>query len=185
MAVSPFPYRWGLAEFLGVWEAGGFDKRAELIDGEVWDVPVGLWHARTNGRVIRALPNGSVEVIAGSLPSGQSLPEPDCWVLRAGAVPLEQLSPRMQRWAAADVALVVEVSDETRDHDLTRKATLYAEAGFPAYWSVTREGIYAHSGPTPGGYTRRLLYRPGEHVPVPYDETVLLAVDDLLATPEA
>lgn len=184
MAVTPFPYRWGLDEFLLAWEAGAFDKRAELIDGEVWDVPIGLWHAETTGTIIRALPNGSVRVLAGSLPAGQSLPEPDCWVLRAGARPVEQLSPRMSRWAAQDVLLVVEVSDETRDHDLTRKSTIYSEAGFAAYWSVTREGVYAHTGPGPGGYRTRLLHPRGTDLAVPYAIEVSLAVDDLIASQE-
>lgn len=181
MAVNPFPYRWGLEEFLRAWEGGAFGKRTELIDGEVWDVPIGLWHMRTTGRVIRALPNGSVELLPGSLPAGQHLPEPDCWVLRTGAEPVEQLSPRMTRWAAPDVPLVVEVSDETHDFDLTHKARIYAEAGFAVYWSVTREGVYVHSQPGATGYRSRALVGPGGRVTVPYAPDLTLAVDDLLA----
>lgn len=181
MAVSPHLYRWTLTEFLAAWEAGGVERRAELIDGEVWDVPIGPWHARTTGRIIRALPDGTVEVLAGSLPSGQSLPEPDCWVLRSGAEPLEQLSPRMQRWAAEDVRLVVEVSDETLDHDLTRKADVYAESGYPHYWSITRRGVYAHADPTPNGYTTRTLFSPGQELPVPYGDRIPLDVSHLVS----
>lgn len=181
MAVTPFPYRWALDEFLLAWEAGAFDKRAELIDGEVWDVPTGPWHAETTGTVIRVLPNRQFRILAGSLPSGGSLPEPDCWVLRAGAQPVEQLSLRMSRWAPQDVLLVVEVSDETRDHDLTRKAALYGDAGFAAYWTVARDGIYAHTGPVQGGYRTRLFHPPGTTVTVPYAPEIGLAVDDLLA----
>lgn len=57
MAVNPFPYRWGLEEFLQAWEGGAFTKRTELIDGDVWDVPIGFWHALTTGAVMRALPD--------------------------------------------------------------------------------------------------------------------------------
>lgn len=181
MAVTQFPYRWGLEEFLLAWEAGAFSKRAELIDGEVWDVPIGRWHAKTSGRVIRSLPNGTVEVLAGSLPSGQSLPEPDCWVLRSGAKPAEQLSRRMSRWDPADVLLVVEVSDETRVHDLGRKVAIYGDAGFAAYWSVTRDGVFAHTEPVRGGYRLRLFHPTGTSLPVPYAPDVVLDVDDLLA----
>lgn len=181
MAVTQFPYHWGLEEFLLAWEAGAFSKRAELIDGEVWDVPIGRWHAETTGTVIRALPNGTVRVLAGSLPSGQSVPEPDCWILRAGARPTEQLSPRMSRWAPQDVLLVVEVSDETRIHDLGRKVAIYGDAGFAAYWSVARDGIYAHTDPVRGGYHTRLFHPVGTTLTVPYAPEVELAVDDLLA----
>lgn len=181
MAVTPVPYRWGLEEFLLAWEAGAFDKRAELIDGEVWDGPIGPWHAETTGRLIRALPNRRFRMLAGSLPWGGSLPEPDCFVLRADAQPIEHLSPRMRRWAADDVVLVVEVADETRDHDLTHKSTLYAEGGFGAYWAIAPEGVYAHSGPTRGGYATRIFHPGGSEVTVPYDESVTLAVDDLIA----
>ncbi|MGQ0576649.1 MAG: Uma2 family endonuclease [Pseudonocardia sp.] len=181
MSAHPALHRWTLAEFLHAWEAGSFGKRIELIDGEVWDVPIGPWHARTTARIIRALPNDRFEVLAGSLPAGESLPEPDCWVLRIGAEPVAHLSRRMLRWAADDVMLVVEVSDETRDHDLGRKATLYAQSGYRWYWVVAREGVYCHTGPSTAGYDHRVLYKPGERVPVPYVDGVTLAVDDLLA----
>lgn len=180
MAVSLFPYRWTLEEFLRAWEAGAFSKRTELIDGEVWDVPLGTWHTMTTGRVIRAMPNGTVEVAAGSLPSGPSLPEPDCWVLRGGAKPVEQLSPRMQRWAVEDVVLVVEIADETEAYDLGRKSVLYAETGYAHYWVATTTGVYVHSGPSPIGYQSRLWHGRGERLTVPYAPDVTLAVDDLL-----
>lgn len=184
MAVNPIAHRWTLEEFLRAWEAGAVGKRVELIDGEVWAVPVGLWHGRTTVRVARALPNHRFEVLASSLPAGESLPEPDCWVLRRDATPVAQLSRRMPRWAAADVLLVVEVSDETIDHDLGRKAALYAESGFGCYWSVTRHGVYEHTEASRFGYRRRVLYGPGERIPVPYAEGAALSVDDLIGRRE-
>lgn len=180
MAVSLTPHRWTLDEYLLAWEAGAIGKRVELLDGEVWDVSMGLWHGDTTMRVARGLPNDRFRITAMSLPTGDSLPDPDCSVLRMDASPVEQLSPRMQRWAAADVLLVVEVSDETVQYDLGRKAVLYAEAGYPVYWSVTREGVYVHSKPTPNGYATRVLYGPGERVPVPYTDDVALDVSRLI-----
>ncbi|MGH3567637.1 MAG: Uma2 family endonuclease [Pseudonocardia sp.] len=181
MTATAYPYYWGLEEFLRAWEAGAFDKRAELIDGEVWSVPIGPWHGETTMRVARALPNGRFRITAASLPAGDSLPDPDCWVLRTGAEPIAQLSQRMPRWDPTDVLLIVEVSDETLDHDLGRKAALYARCGYPRYWSVTRDGVYDHSDPGPTGYRRRSLHGPGEQITVPYVEDVSLTVDDLLA----
>lgn len=77
MVVTTYAYRWSLDEFLLAWEAGAFDDRAELIEGEVWAVPIGPWHGRTSGRVVRALPNDRFEVVLSSLPAGDSLPDPD------------------------------------------------------------------------------------------------------------
>lgn len=88
----------------------------------------------------------------------------------------------MTRWASADVPLVIEVSDETHDFDLTHKARIHAEAGFAVYWCVAREGVYVHSDPSPTGYLSRTLVGPGRHVTVPYAPEVTLAVDDLLVS---
>lgn len=181
MVASLTPHRWTLQEFLAAWDAGVFGKRTELLDGEVWDVAIGAWHAATTGSVIRALPNGAVRIMAGSLVAGESLPEPDCWVRRSDAEPIAQLSRRMSRWASSDVLLVVEVSDETVDYDLGRKADMYAQAGMPHYWCVTRHGIYAHSGPGPHGYTTRRLHGPDDGVAVPYASGTTIDVADLIA----
>ena len=180
MAVALTPHRWTLEEYLRVWETGAINNRIELLDGELWDVSVGRWHGRTTMRVGRALPNDRFEITTASLPTGGSLPDPDCTVLRLDAEPIEQLSPRMQRWAAEDVLLVVEVSDETVGYDLGRKAEMYAEAGYRVYWVVTQDGVHVHSDPIPTGYVSRVLYRPGEQVPVPYGDGTTLDVRALI-----
>lgn len=178
--VTPVRYQWRLGEFLAAWEAGAFDGRAELVDGEVWAVPIGDWHGDTAARVLRALPNDRFQVTTSSLPAGDSLPDPDCWVRRADATPHARLSSRLLRWLPTDVLLVVEVSDETVEHDLGEKALLYARASFARYWAVTRDGVYDHSDPGTAGYQRRLLYPPGAHIPVPYGDDISLPVDALL-----
>lgn len=180
MAVTTYLHHWRLEEFLLAFEAGTFTDRTELIDGEVWSVPIGDWHGETAAEVAAALRRDGFRVSTSSLPVGDSLPDPDCWVRRADAQPVAQLSRRLSRWAPVDVLLVVEVSDETLDHDLGRKAALYARAGFRRYWSVTRQGIYDHSEPGPTGYGRRVLLGPGERIAVPYVDDATLAVDDLL-----
>lgn len=73
-------YRWSISEFARAWEAGVFDHRVELIDGEVWPVVSGGWHGKTVGRVIALISHQGVEVTTATLPSGDSLPDPDCWV---------------------------------------------------------------------------------------------------------
>ncbi|MGQ0630588.1 MAG: Uma2 family endonuclease [Sporichthyaceae bacterium] len=185
MAATTLAHRWTLQQYLLAWEAGAFaNGRTELVDGEVWAVSIGRGHGRTATRVIRALPNDSYEITSMSLASGESLPDPDCWVLRANAEPLAQLSPRMPRWSAADVLLVVEVADETLDQDLGVKAVLYGLAGYAHYWAVTKAGIYAHSDPGPQGYRSRRLIERGELITVPYEPDVTLSVTDLIGDSE-
>jgi hypothetical protein len=180
VTVAVVPYRWRLEEFLRAWEAGVFAERVELIDGEVWPVPIGTWHGDTAARVVRALPNGDHLVTTASLPTSGSLPDPDCWVRRGAAGAVRQLSGRLWSWSPEDVVLVVEVADETVELDLGAKAALYAGAGYPCYWVVGRDGIYAHLDPSDAGSRTRRLHRPGEAVTVTYAGTEV-EVDDLLA----
>lgn len=181
MAVASTPYRWRLAEYVRAWEAGVFEGHTELVDGEVWPVSIGTWHGDTAARVLRALPNHEHLVSTASLPTAESLPDPDCWVRPARAQPTTQLSERISCWAPTDVLLIVEIADETLDQDLGPKATLYAQAGYPCYWAVTRHGVYIHTDPTPAGYRTRVLHSPTEQVPVPY-HSVAVAVADLIGS---
>lgn len=166
-------YRWTPQEFLRAWESDVFDRRVELVDGEVWPVPIGSWHGDTTGRVVRALPNDRFVVTTASLPTASSIPDPDCWVRPSGASPAAAVSRRLSAWHPEDVLLVVEVSDETVEADLTVKAELYGAAGYATYWVVTREGVHEHTGPTALGYERVRLLGPADHVPVGYSATSL------------
>ncbi|CAN5828655.1 hypothetical protein BH23ACT1_BH23ACT1_13540 [soil metagenome] len=70
-ATEPSRYRWSRDAFVRAWEAGAFDRRVELVEGEVWEVPIGLWHARMTGRVVRALPGRGLGVARPRLTLGQ------------------------------------------------------------------------------------------------------------------
>jgi Uma2 family endonuclease len=172
-------YHWSRDEFLRAWEAGVFDHRVELVNGEVWPVVIGLWHGDAVVRLIKALPDTGVLVTASTLPTGDSLPDPDCWVRRANAEPVGSVSSRLFAWDPSDVPLVVEVSDETVLQDLQIKAKLYGAAGYPVYWVVTREAIYEHTGPHRRGYEVRREYLPGARIPVGYAD-IEIAVDRLI-----
>lgn len=173
-------YKWSQSEFLRAWEAGAFDHRVELIKGEVWPVVIGSWHGDTVGELTAALPRSGVRITTATLPTGESLPDPDCWVRRADAEPAGLIGSRLSVWVPTDVLLVVEVSDETMLYDLEIKAKLYGQGGYSTYWVVTKHAIYEHTMPTPTGYRTRVEYRPGERIPVRY-AGVDLAVDDLIA----
>jgi Putative restriction endonuclease len=180
MSEPALHYRWSPEGFVRAWDVGAFDRRVELIEGEIWPVIIGDWHGETVGRVIKRLPDDGVRVTTATLPVGDSLPDPDCWVLRRGAQPIARLGARLQRWSSADVLLVVEVSDESVIQDLTTKARLYGGAGYPVYWVITREALFEHTGPIPHGYRTRVEYRNGDIIRVPYADGVVIAVDDLV-----
>lgn len=174
-------YRWSAGEFVRAWEAGAFDHRVELVDGEVWPVVVGDWHGRTVARLIRRLPEAGVVCTTSTLPSGSSLPDPDCWVHRAGAEPSGTVGSRLSTWAPADVLLVVEVADETLMADLTTKARIYGSAGWPLYWVISPEAVHVHSEPHAEGYRLRREFRFGDLLPVPFANGEI-AGDDLLGS---
>ena len=172
-------YRWSVSEFVRAWDAGAFDHRVELIEGELWPVVIGDWHGDMVTRLIRRLPEDGAVVTSSTLPSGDSLPDPDCWVRRFGARPTDRLGVRLSRWDPAEVLLVVEVSDDTMMADLTTKAKIYGSAGYLVYWVVTADVIYEHTEPVDGGYRHRREYRRGERLPVSYADADL-SVEDLL-----
>lgn len=180
MSQAALVYHWTQEEFLRAWEAGAFHRRVELVDGEVWPVVIGPWHGETTMQLAAVLPRAGVRVTAETLPSGESLPDPDCWVRRADAKPVQPLGSKLSVWDPADVLLVVEVSDDTMLQDLQTKMRLYGRSGYPVYWVVTQEAIYEHTEPISSGYRNRREYRLGERIPVGY-AGIDLAVDDLLA----
>jgi len=172
-------YRFSTSEFLRAWDAGVFDSRVELIEGEVWPVVIGDWHGEAVGDLIRTLGRFELRATTSTLPSGSSLPDPDCWVRREGATPTGVLGARLSTWAPDDVLLVVEVSDETLMVDLTTKARIYGAAGWPVYWVVSPDAVYVHSEPHARGYGLRREFRAGAVLPVPLTDAEV-AVDDLI-----
>jgi len=174
-------YRWSVAEFLRAWEAGAFDRRVELVEGEVWPVVIGSWHGDTQAQVARLVWAPQVRVSSSTLDVGadDSLPEPDCFVRRADAKPIGTRGTRLRVWDPADVHLVVEISDDSILADLTTKARLYGRAGYGVYWVVTPDVIYEHTSPTPQGYRTRTEYRRGDEIPLAYAGTTL-SVDEIL-----
>lgn len=174
--------RFTVEGFVRAWEAGAFHERVELVDGEVWPVPIGSWHGDTTMRAARALPDDGVTFTSESLVTEQSVPDADFWVRPNDAVGTGRIGERLTLWRAADVLLVVEVADETAADDLGPKARLYSRCGYRLYWVLTRRGLYAHAQPAPEGYRARTLHRRGESVSVPWSDgrvevSALLAPD--------
>lgn len=185
-SAAPQQYRWTRDGFLRAYEAGAFDERVELVNGEVWPVVIGDWHGEMVLHASGVLSRfDGVKATSASLPTGDSVPDPDFWIRRAAARPVGQLSRRLSQWDAADVLLVVEISDETLMADLSTKAGLYGSEGYPTYWVISPDVIYVHTEPITGGYKVRTEYRRGDRIPVPYADTEVpvdnILVDDIRA----
>jgi Uma2 family endonuclease len=164
------PRRWKLttAEFERMVELGVFaeDDRIELIDGELYEMPpAGDWHnwsVGEAGETLYAAAQGRAKVwIQNSIRLDEhSSPEPDVALLvaRPGGYP-KGVTP-------ADVLLVIEVSDTSVRFDREVKLPLYARAGIPEVWIVTRDPavIEAYRSPREGVYTEMRTYLRGDTI---------------------
>jgi Uma2 family endonuclease len=111
------------------------EDKIELINGEMLEMaPLGLKHISVLNRLTKlfVLGVGDAGVVGPGCPVDVdefSEPEPDLCVLRARADFYAGKIPE-----AADVLLLIEVSDSSLAFDLGVKRALYARAGIPEYW---------------------------------------------------
>ncbi|AEF99657.1 Uma2 family endonuclease [Methylomonas methanica] len=139
VAVFPQKHLTDIAEWRRMGEAGIFppDSRMELIEGEILHMaPIGFNHAGHVARLIHALaPLIQARAIINAQNPIQlnelSEPEPDFLLLRP-----EPNFYTTRHPSAADVLLLVEVSDSTLRFDRTQKLRLYANHNIPEYWIV-------------------------------------------------
>ena len=128
------------------------DARVELIDGEIIDrAPSGKTHASIVDRLTRmfvlAVGDRAIVRVQGPVRMGEhSEPEPDLTLLRPRADYYRDVAP-----AAADVLLIVEVSDSTQRYDRRVKVPLYARHGVPEVWVIDLENGLAHFHRSPSG----------------------------------
>ncbi len=89
----------------------------------------------------------------------------------------------MEKPTAADVFLLVEVSDTTLSFDRDEKLPLYAEAGIPEVWviDVNREILTQYHTPRNGVYTRSAVYQRGDTIMTTLGVEVI--ADDILLSP--
>ena len=160
------------------------NERVELIEGEIFAMsPIGELHAGGVNRANRLFNRrfGEVALIAIQNPialGDESEPQPDVAVLR-----FREDFYRSGHPTAADVLLLLEVSDKTLRFDLEDKARLYARFGIPEYWveDVNTATLIVHREPSPGGYRSvRALGREERVRPVSFPDQEI-ALDTLLA----
>jgi Uma2 family endonuclease len=158
--------------------------RVELIGGEIIDLnAIGSPHAAATNRLTRGF--AGVMANRSALVSVQNPlrldaynePEPDLSILRPRSDDYRSGHP-----TAADVLLVVEVSDTSLSYDRGTKLGLYARFGVPEVWIVDLFGaaVEVFTQPGEGGYAARARVTAGLLTPsfvpgVAIDITALLA----------
>jgi len=141
--------------------------RIELIEGDMLDMaPIGLRHAALTSRLhelfVLAASRSATVVSGGPVNLGEySEPQPDLMLLKRRADFYSRKFPE-----AADVLLLIEVSDSSLSFDQGVKLDLYARYGISEYWVVDVEGrrIVTYREPTAKGYLRQSEFAAAETV---------------------
>jgi len=156
---TPTRYRFTVAQYHRLGETGvlSAEDRVELIEGGlVAMAPMGSWHAyivnRLNELLVLGLAGRAFVTVQSPLVLGNhSEPEPDILLLRPPASRYRDALP-----VAADVALLIEVSDTTAHYDHNTKLPLYAHHGIPEVWVVERDPrqvmVYREPNTSEGSY---------------------------------
>ncbi len=163
---TPLPrYRFTVAEYERMGEAGilGEDDRVELLAGEIIEMsPTGPVHAYSLALLTNHVAAWVGETALLSVQSpirldDASEPQPDLAVLR-------QRNYRAALPGPADVLLVIEVADSSRDYDRATKLPRYAAAGIPESWlaDLVAGVLERHSEPRDGLYRQIAIGRPGD-----------------------
>jgi Uma2 family endonuclease len=114
---------------------------------------------------LRLLPPGWDLRVQSAVTLSESEPGPDFAIVRGDEKAYVSRHP-----AAADIGLVVEVSDSTLPGDRDDKGRIYARAGIDCYWIVNLndrqvEVYTSPSGPAPDPkFARRVDHRAGDSV---------------------
>src|SRR5882672_4478439 len=136
--------------------------RIELIEGDMLDMaPIGLRHSALTSRLhelfVLAVLRSATVVSGGPVNLGEySEPQPDLMLLKRRADFYSGKIPE-----AADVLLLIEVSDSSLSFDQGIKLDLYAQYGVAEYWVVDVEGrrVVTYREPTAKGYNRKAEFQ--------------------------
>lgn len=159
-AAVPY-HRWSVEEFHRMAQSGLLDEtdRVELINGELVDMaPIGSRHAFYVDRLAECLGGGpsASYMVRVQNPIGldeRSEPQPDIALVK-------RTNYADRHPTAADVLLIVEVSDTTLEYDRDVKLALYARHGIPEVWLIdVKAGEWVvYREPIEGRY--RLMRKP-------------------------
>lgn len=178
---APAARRFTVAEYERMGEAGilSEDDRVELIAGEIIEMsPMGDPHVRAVNRAGRRLYQAAGDDLTVSIQNPIRLgerdePQPDLAVVRGAGRGIAD---------AADVLLVIEVADTSREYDRGTKLPRYAAAGIPESWlfDIAAEIIERHTDPRDGIYRRIAPARRGESLESTVLPGLTIVVDEIL-----
>ena len=187
MSVAEARHCFTVGEYHRMTQAGIFteDDRVELIEGEVVHMAaIGSRHAACVGRLNRLLGRqaGDPAIVRVQDPvrlGDLSEPEPDLVLARPRADFYAAAHP-----TAADVLLLVEVSDSSHRYDETVKISLYARHHVPEVWLVDLEtdAIRVHRRPDGETYGSVVSAHPQETLSPAALPDVRIPVQDALGT---
>ena len=177
--------RFTVEEYCAMIDAGilAEDERLELLDGEIILMPpINPPHEsgadQLTDQLLYPLHGRALVRVQGSiLLDDGSLPQPDITVLRL------RENYQRERAAAADVLLLIEVSETSLERDREVKLPRYAAAGIPEVWiaNVPARHVEAFSDPAEGVYqSRRIIPADGQISPIAFPDVVLTVGDFLL-----
>ena len=159
--LAPTRRRFDVDAYYRMAEAGvlGDARRVELIDGEIIDMAaIGSPHAAVTNRLARLFSRAlrdDVALVSVQSPlrlDMYSEPEPDLTILRPRADGYRTSYP-----GAADVLLLVEVSETSLAYDRGVKLALYARSGVREVWivDITGGGVEVYREPKDVAYASR------------------------------
>lgn len=148
------------------------DTPVELLSGlVVKKMSLGLAHDFAvrvlTLRLARMLPDGwSLGPATTARMGDDSVPEPDFTVIRG-----EPSDFATRRATAADIPLVIEVSDSSLRRDQGEKLAVYAGSGVGEYWvvNIPQRQVEVYTRPAGQRYEGTAVYLPGQAVPVVLD----------------
>lgn len=148
------------------------DARVELVEGAIIHKSAkGHLHSACNSVLLKILlpPLIDKAVVRNQEPINlppNSEPEPDLVIAR-----YQDDDYRSGHPTAADVLVVIEVSDSTLDYDRTTKLKLYASAGIEHYWIVNLVDFqlewWSEPEPTKGQYLACRFFHSFDTIQVP------------------
>jgi hypothetical protein len=183
-------YRLSVGQYMEMARVGILTEHDRLVLLRGWIVTKMTKHqphvvaARLTSDALRsAVPPGWHVAKEDPIATLDSVPEPDCTVLRGVTRDYLGRQPGPQ-----DVGLVVEVADSSLRVDRTVMKAIYAEVAIPVYWivNIPDRRLEVYTDPTGPGdspdYRQRRDYGPDDNVPLVLDgrEVGRIAVRDLL-----
>ena len=169
---APTRHRLNVDAYYKMAEAGILtpNDRVELIGGEIFDMPpIGSAHAGKTNRLNRLFAQAAADGLALVSVQGPlrldayNELEPDVMLLRPRSDDYQERHP-----GAADVLLLVELSETSLAYDRGTKLALYAKFGVPEVWIVDLRGaaVEVYREPADGAYAHKERLTSGSLAPL-------------------